>query len=215
MGIRTVAVYSDVDTNARHVREADEAVHIGASASAASYLNIPALLEAARRAGADAVHPGYGFLAERADFAAACREAGLVFIGPAPEVIARMGSKREARRMMARAGVPVVPGYDGEDQSDAALLTAARAIGFPLLVKASAGRRRQRDADGGAHRGAGGRRWPGRGARRRARLATRRCSWSDSSRRRAMSSSRSSATRTAPSSTSASASARSSGGIKK
>ncbi|HEX6819298.1 MAG TPA: biotin carboxylase N-terminal domain-containing protein [Ktedonobacterales bacterium] len=139
MGIRTVAVYSDADADARHVREADEAVRIGESAAAASYLSISALLEAAHRTGADAVHPGYGFLAERADFAAACRDAGLVFIGPTPEVIARMGSKREARRMMAAAGVPVVPGYDGEDQSDARLLAASREIGFPLLVKASAG----------------------------------------------------------------------------
>jgi len=139
MGIRSVAVYSDADANARHVREADEALRIGASAASASYLNIPAVVEAARRAGADAVHPGYGFLAERAEFAAACQAAGLTFMGPTPEVIARMGSKRVARRLMAAAGVPVVPGYDGEEQSDARFLAAAREIGFPLLVKASAG----------------------------------------------------------------------------
>ncbi len=139
MGIHTVAVYSDADAGARHVRAADEAVRIGASAASASYLNIVALVDAARRTGADAVHPGYGFLAERADFADTCREAGLTFIGPTSEVIARMGSKREARRMMAAAGVPVAPGYDDAEQSDARLVAAAREIGFPLLVKASAG----------------------------------------------------------------------------
>src|SRR5262249_20972220 len=139
MGIRTVAVYSDAEADARHVREADEAVHVGENAAAASYLNIPALLEAARRTGADALHPGYGLLAERAALPPACHEAGLVFIGPSPEVIARMGSKREARRLMAAAGVPVVPGYDGEGQSDVQLIAAARGVGFPLLVKASAG----------------------------------------------------------------------------
>jgi acetyl-CoA carboxylase biotin carboxylase subunit len=139
MGIRSVAVYSDADASARHVRAADEAARIGASAASASYLNIPALLDAARRTGADAVHPGYGFLAERAEFAAACRDASLTFIGPTPDVIARMGSKREARRLMAAAGVPVAPGYDGADQSDARLIAAAREIGYPVLVKASAG----------------------------------------------------------------------------
>jgi geranyl-CoA carboxylase alpha subunit len=139
MGIATVAVYSDADANARHVREADEAVRIGASAASASYLNIPALLAAAKRTGADAVHPGYGFLAERAEFAAACRDARIAFIGPAPEVIARMGDKSEARRLMSAAGVPVVPGYDDADQTDARLLAAAREIGFPLMVKAAAG----------------------------------------------------------------------------
>ncbi len=139
MGIRSVAVYSDADASARHVRSADEALRIGASAASASYLNVSALVDAARRTGADAVHPGYGFLAERAEFAAACKAAGLTFIGPAPEVIARMGSKRAARRLMAAAGVPVVPGYDGEEQSDARFVAAAREIGFPVLVKASAG----------------------------------------------------------------------------
>lgn len=139
MGIATVAVFSDADASARHVREADEAVRIGPPAAAASYLNIPALIAAAQRTGADAVHPGYGFLAEQADFARACRDAGLTFIGPEAEVIARMGSKREAKREMAEAGVPVIPGYDGADQADAAFLAAAETLGFPLLVKASAG----------------------------------------------------------------------------
>jgi acetyl-CoA carboxylase biotin carboxylase subunit len=139
MGIATVAVYSDADANARHVREADEAVHIGESAASASYLNVPALIAAARRTGADAVHPGYGFLAERAEFAAACRDAGIVFIGPSPEVIARMGDKSAARQLAFAAGVPVVLGYDDSEQSDERLVTAARGIGFPLMVKAAAG----------------------------------------------------------------------------
>src|SRR5215831_1157041 len=139
MGIATVAVYSDADANARHVREADEAVHIGESAASASYLNVPALLAAAKRAGVDAIHPGYGFLAERAEFAVACRDAGIIFIGPSPEVIARMGDKSAARQLAFAAGVPVVLGYDDSEQSDERLLAAARGIGFPLMVKAAAG----------------------------------------------------------------------------
>ncbi|HEY7835805.1 MAG TPA: biotin carboxylase N-terminal domain-containing protein, partial [Ktedonobacterales bacterium] len=139
MGIATVAVFSDADAHARHVREADEAVRIGGSAPAESYLRGAALVGAARRAGADAVHPGYGFLAEDAAFARACGEAGLTFIGPRPDTIERMGSKREARRLVAAAGVPVVPGYDGDDQSDERLVAAAREIGYPVMVKASAG----------------------------------------------------------------------------
>jgi acetyl-CoA carboxylase biotin carboxylase subunit len=139
MGIATVAVFSDADTAARHVREADEAVRIGGAAASESYLNIPALIEAGRRTGADAVHPGYGFLAENAAFAEACIAAGMRFIGPEPAVIAGMGSKREAKLLMVAAGVPVVPGYEGEDQSDARLLLAAREIGYPVMVKASAG----------------------------------------------------------------------------
>ncbi|HEU4785648.1 MAG TPA: biotin carboxylase N-terminal domain-containing protein [Ktedonobacterales bacterium] len=139
LGIATVAVFSDADATARHVREADEAIHIGASAASASYLAIPALLAAARRTGADAIHPGYGFLAENADFAAACEETGLTFIGPTSDVIRRMGSKREAKRLATGAGVPVVPGYEGDDISDARLIAAAREIGYPVMVKASAG----------------------------------------------------------------------------
>jgi acetyl-CoA carboxylase biotin carboxylase subunit len=139
LGIATVAVFSDADANARHVREADEAIHIGESAASASYLNIPAIIAAARRAGADAIHPGYGFLAENSDFAAACDAAGLIFVGPSAEVIWRMGSKREAKRLAVEAGVPVVPGYAGEDTSDARLLAAAQEIGYPVMVKASAG----------------------------------------------------------------------------
>lgn len=139
MGIAAVAVYSDADANAPHVHEADAAYRIGPSPAADSYLNISALIEAARVMGADAVHPGYGFLSENPNFAAAVRDAGLTFIGPEPEVIAQMGGKREAKQLMAAAGIPVVPGYAGEDQSDERLLRAAREIGWPLMVKASAG----------------------------------------------------------------------------
>ena len=118
LGYRTVAVFSDADTDALHVRRADEAVHIGAAPALDSYLNAAALLDAARRTGADAVHPGYGFLSERADFAQACADAGLVFIGPPPEAMRAMGDKAAAKRRMIEAGVPCAPGYLGEDQSD-------------------------------------------------------------------------------------------------
>ena len=139
LGIATVAVYSDADAGARHVALADEALRIGPAPAAESYLNIPALLEAARRSGADAVHPGYGFLAENVDFAEACAAAGLVFVGPPPAAIRAMGSKSAAKRIMAGAGVPLIPGYHGEDQSGATLQSAAAGIGFPVLIKASAG----------------------------------------------------------------------------
>jgi acetyl-CoA carboxylase biotin carboxylase subunit len=142
LGVPAVAVYSDCDRDARHVREADEAVHIGASEAARSYLNIEALLAAAARTGADAVHPGYGFLAENAVFATACRDARLTFIGPAPEAIALMGSKTAARGAANRAGVPVVPGMErpfDPDASEADINRAAEKIGYPLIVKAVAG----------------------------------------------------------------------------
>ena len=139
MGIETVAVYSDADATARHVRAADAAVRVGPPPAAESYLNIPALIAAARTSGADAVHPGYGFLSERAAFARACVEAGLIFIGPPADAIERMGSKIGARTLMEQAGVPVVPGRTPADQSDAGIAAAADAIGFPVLVKASAG----------------------------------------------------------------------------
>jgi geranyl-CoA carboxylase alpha subunit len=119
LGYRTVAVYSDADRDARHVREADQAVCIGAALPSQSYLNIAAIIAAAKASGADAVHPGYGFLAENADFAQACRDAGLVFIGPSPEAIRAMGNKAGAKADAWKAGVPCVPGYQGEDQSDA------------------------------------------------------------------------------------------------
>ncbi len=139
LGYRTVAVYSDADAHALHVQQADEAVHIGPAPAADSYLNIHALLHAAALTGADAVHPGYGFLSERADFAQACIEAGLVFIGPPPAAMRAMGDKAEAKRRMLQAGVPCAPGYLGDDQSQPALLQAAQKLGLPLLVKAVAG----------------------------------------------------------------------------
>jgi len=139
MGTGSVAVYSDADAGAPHVREADEAVRIGPPPSRESYLAIDHVLDAARATGADAVHPGYGFLAENAEFAERCAAAGLVFIGPPPEAIRAMGSKIEAKRIMAAAGVPVIPGTSGAGLSDAVLAREARGLGFPLLVKASAG----------------------------------------------------------------------------
>ena len=142
MGLGTVAVYSDCDRTARHVREADQAVHIGPSEAAKSYLRIEAILEAAKRTGADAIHPGYGFLAENAAFARACQDARLIFIGPSPDAIALMGSKTAARDVARRAGVPVVPGT-GEplDENVGAdeIARIASGVGFPLLVKAVAG----------------------------------------------------------------------------
>ncbi len=139
LGFETVAVYSTADANARHVREADQAVWIGESQPSQSYLRIDAIVEAAKASGADAIHPGYGFLAENAEFAKACRAAGLVFIGPSPEAIHAMGNKAGAKDIMQKAGVPCVPGYQGEDQSDATMLTAAKRIGFPVMIKAVAG----------------------------------------------------------------------------
>ena len=139
MGIATVAVYSDADARALHVRLADEAVHIGPAPSKDSYLNIERIIDPARRTGAEAIHPGYGFLSENAGFAQACETAGITFIGPAPDVIRKMGSKNTARQIMSAAGVPVVPGYDGEDQSVELLREKAIKIGLPVLVKASAG----------------------------------------------------------------------------
>ena len=139
LGYRTVAVFSDADADAPHVRQADEAVHIGPAPASASYLKIEALLAAAARTGADAVHPGYGFLSERADFAQACLDAGLSFIGPPPSAIRAMGDKALAKRRMIEAGVPCAPGYLGGEQDDAALADRARQLGLPLLVKAVAG----------------------------------------------------------------------------
>jgi acetyl-CoA carboxylase biotin carboxylase subunit len=139
MGLPTVAVFSEVDRAARHVREADEAVSIGPAEASRSYLSIDALVDAARRTKADAVHPGYGFLSQNGDFADAVRDAGLTFVGPPGDVHRRMGDKRAARRLMAKAGVPVLPGYDGDDQQDATLAAAARRIGWPLMLKPSRG----------------------------------------------------------------------------
>ncbi len=139
MRIRSVAVYSDADAGALHVRSADAAVRIGPAAPAASYLSIDALVQAARSSGADAVHPGYGFLSENEAFARACDAAGLLWVGPPADVIERMGSKIAARRLMESAGVPVVPGSTPREQSDEGILAAVRTIGFPALVKASEG----------------------------------------------------------------------------
>ncbi|MFI1482799.1 acetyl/propionyl/methylcrotonyl-CoA carboxylase subunit alpha [Streptomyces sp. NPDC020747] len=139
LGVRSVAVFSDADADARHVREADTAVRIGPAPAAESYLSAERLLEAAARTGAQAVHPGYGFLAENADFARACADAGLVFIGPPADAISLMGDKIRAKETVQAAGVPVVPGSSGSGLSDAELAAAAREIGVPVLLKPSAG----------------------------------------------------------------------------
>src|SRR6185436_11830638 len=139
MGIPTVAVFSEADRDALHVREADEAVAIGPAEAARSYLDIEAVVGAARKMGADAVHPGYGFLSQNGDFADAVAAAGLTFIGPPGPVHRAMGDKKGARRLMAAAGVPVVPGYDGDDQQDATLSAEAARIGWPVMIKPSRG----------------------------------------------------------------------------
>ncbi|MGE0041917.1 MAG: acetyl/propionyl/methylcrotonyl-CoA carboxylase subunit alpha [Vicinamibacterales bacterium] len=139
LGVETVAVYSDADEAAPHVLAADRAVRLGPPPAKESYLRVEALVDAARQTGADAVHPGYGFLSERATFARACLDAGLAFVGPPPDAIERMGSKIGARELMQAAGVPVVPGETPADQSDEAVVAAARRIGFPILIKPSAG----------------------------------------------------------------------------
>ena len=139
MGVRTIAVYSDADRGARHVALADEARRIGPPEARQSYLNAEAILAAARETGAEAIHPGYGFLSENEDFAAACARAGVVFIGPSPEAIAAMGDKSAAKRLMEKAGVPLVPGYHGENQDPVFLNNEADKIGYPVLIKASAG----------------------------------------------------------------------------
>ncbi|MDG5499350.1 acetyl/propionyl/methylcrotonyl-CoA carboxylase subunit alpha [Marinobacter sp. BGYM27] len=139
LGYRTVAVYSDADRDALHVQTADEAVHIGPSSVGESYLRQDAILEAARKTGADAIHPGYGFLSENADFATACEQAGLVFIGPPAAAIELMGSKRRSKIAMQEAGVPVVPGFEAANASDEQLIEAAASVGLPVMIKASAG----------------------------------------------------------------------------
>ncbi|MFJ5894878.1 acetyl/propionyl/methylcrotonyl-CoA carboxylase subunit alpha [Streptomyces sp. NPDC093064] len=139
LGVRSVAVFSDADAGARHVREADTAVRIGPAPAAESYLSVERILEAAARTGAQAVHPGYGFLAENAGFARACEEAGLVFIGPSADAISLMGDKIRAKETVKAAGVPVVPGSSGSGLTDAQLAGAARGIGMPVLLKPSAG----------------------------------------------------------------------------
>src|SRR5437016_768523 len=139
LGIATVAVYSEADRDALHVELADEGWPIGPSQARESYLNIAAILDAAHKSGAEAAHPGYGFLSENAEFAEACKEAGVVFIGPPAAAMRSMGSKAAAKELMQRHGVPLVPGYHGEDQDPARLCEEAERIGFPVLIKASAG----------------------------------------------------------------------------
>ena len=139
LGMRTIAVYSEADEHAQPVKLADVAHLLGPAPAIESYLNIDAVLAVAKATGARAIHPGYGFLSENAEFAEACASQNVVFVGPSAEAIRSMGSKIEAKRLVAAAGAPVVPGYHEDDQSDARLLAAAREIGFPVLIKASAG----------------------------------------------------------------------------
>jgi len=139
MGIATVAVYSDADANARHVVLCDEAWHIGPAPARESYLDMTRILEVAKKAGAQAIHPGYGFLSENEDFAEACETAGVVFIGPPASAIRAMGSKSAAKAIMAKASVPLVPGYHGDNQDAKFLEGEADKIGYPVLIKASAG----------------------------------------------------------------------------
>jgi 3-methylcrotonyl-CoA carboxylase alpha subunit len=139
LGLRTIAVYSDADANAPHVRAADEAIRIGPAPARASYLDMDAIIAAARRSEADAIHPGYGFLSENAVFVRRCDDAGIIFVGPSADAVARMGSKIESKRIAEAAGVPTVPGYHGDAQDLDSLLAATARIGFPVLIKASAG----------------------------------------------------------------------------
>ena len=139
LAIQTVAVYSDADANAKHVAACDEAVHLGGSAPRDSYLRWERIIEAARQTGAQAIHPGYGFLSENEEFALACAKAGLVFIGPPASAIQAMGLKAESKQLMERAGVPLVPGYHGSRQEVEFLREQAARIGYPVLIKASAG----------------------------------------------------------------------------
>ena len=139
MGIQTVAIYSDADGNASHVREADEAYCIGPAPAVQSYLRIDTIIEVARKSGVEAIHPGYGFLSENADFVEACERAGIIFIGPPASAMRLMGSKIAAKQLAQSVGAPTIPGYDGESQEDAVLINEAQHIGFPLLIKASAG----------------------------------------------------------------------------
>ena len=139
MGITSLAVYSEADRNARHTRDADEAYYLGPAPAAESFLNIEKILALAKRVGADAIHPGYGFVSENAAFAQACVDAGLIFVGPPASAIRAMGSKSASKAAMAAVGVPVAPGYHGDDQSPQRLMSEAQRVGFPLIIKASAG----------------------------------------------------------------------------
>ena len=139
MGVQTVAVYSDADARSKHVQLCNEAVHVGGSAPKDSYLQWQRIIDAAKSKGAQAIHPGYGFLSENEEFAQACADAGLVFIGPPASAILAMGLKAESKRLMEQAGVPLVPGYHGADQDPDLLKKEADRIGYPVLIKASAG----------------------------------------------------------------------------
>ena len=139
LGIRTIAVYSDADATARHVRMADQALRLGPAPARESYLDAARILAAARASGAEAIHPGYGFLSENAPFAQACTQAGLMFVGPPAQSIAAMGSKILAKTRMQAAGVPVLPGYAGQEQDLAHLAHAAQEAGLPLIIKPAAG----------------------------------------------------------------------------
>src|SRR5215467_10930840 len=139
LGIKSVSVYSDEDINSKHVKMSSEAYHIGSASPSQSYLNMEKIVEVALQSGAQAVHPGYGFLSENADFADLCARSGLVFIGPPPGAIRAMGDKSAAKATMEKAGVATVPGYHGDDQAGEVLRSEARRIGYPVLIKASAG----------------------------------------------------------------------------
>ncbi len=208
MGIRTVAVYSDADAGARHVAMADEAVRIGPAPAAESYLRADAILAAAQATGAEAIHPGYGFLSENPAFADAVAAAGLIFVGPPASAIRAMGLKDAAKRLMEKAGVPVVPGYHGEAQEMLILAGKATEIGYPVLIKALAGGggkgMRRVERAGAVPRRA----WPRPSARRAPPSATTACWSRNTLPARATSKSRSSATVTAMSSTCSSATAR-------
>ena len=138
-GLRTIAVYSDADANARHVRLADEAHRLGPAPAAESYLKADLILEIAKKTGAKSIHPGYGFLSENADFSQACEDAGIVFVGPGANAIRAMGLKDKAKALMDDAGVPVVPGYHGDNQDATFLHEEARRIGYPVLVMSVSG----------------------------------------------------------------------------
>ena len=214
LGIKTVAVYSEADENSLHVRFADEDVCIGPPRSADSYLNVPAIISAAEITGADAIHPGYGFLSESAYLAEVCEACHIRFIGPDPSVIKLLGDKARARKAMKKAGVPMLPGSDGPVDGEEKALKVAKDIGYPVIIKAVAGgggrgMRVVRNAGELPQRCCGP-----RSARPRRRSATATSTSRSTSRTRATSSSRSSATITATSCTSASASARSSAGIR-
>ncbi len=174
MGVATVAVYSDADAEARHVAMADEAVHIGGPLPADSYLMASRIIAAAQATGAEAIHPGYGFLSENPDFVEAVEAAGLVFIGPSAEAIRAMGLKDAAKVLMEQAGVPVVPGYHGSNQDPEHLSGAADAIGYPVLIKAVAGGGGKGMRRVGRPRSSW-RRWTARGPRPRPPSATTRC----------------------------------------